>query len=157
IGGIEASRAHDSPASFFLCTPFASTSTVCHMDQRPRSMVSTSRRAWPRVRPAMWAAAVATVAIVVVCAVNSLRWVNRPFRGFFRWEKRLVPAVGDTDWSGYKAGVPFGSQLMVMDGQAVSSADQVYRRAAALPPGTPVTYTFAVTPELDRVTVVVAT
>lgn len=127
------------------------------MSEWLQPMASTSRRAWPRVGWGTWAAVAASLALITICAVNSLGWVNRPFPGFFLWENCLVPAVGDTDWTGYQAGIPFGSQLTTMDGQPVGSAGEVYRRVAALPPGTPLTYTFAVSADPAPVTVIVPT
>ena len=95
--------------------------------------------------------------IVLACALNSLRWINRPFPGFFLWENLFVPAVGDTDWSGYEAGLPYQSRLIAVNGHEVSSADQVYRVAAGVPAGTGVTYTFAVEPAAPPVTLTIPT
>ena len=79
---------------------------------------------------------------MVVCAVNSVRWIDRPFPGFLLWENLLVPAVSDTDWTGHEAGVPYLSRLQTMNGHPVASAAEVYRFAAHEPEGTPVRYTF---------------
>src|SRR5262249_46281358 len=127
------------------------------MNEWLQPMASMSKRGWPRVGWGIWAAAVVALALAAVCAVNSLGWVNRTFPGFFLWENRLVPAIGDTDWTGYQAGVPFGSRLMQVEGRPVNSATEVYHRVGALPPGTPITYTFAVTADPTPVAVTVPT
>ena len=105
-------------------------------------MTRTSKPAWPTVGWGAWAAAAIAAVIILTCTLNSLRWVNRPFPGFLLWENLLVPAVGDTDWTGYKAGVPFQSRLTAVNGQAVTSAEEVYRMAADRPVGTSLIYTF---------------
>jgi signal transduction histidine kinase len=120
-------------------------------------MTRTGRRAWPTVGWGAWTAAAVVATIILICTLNSLRWINRPFPGFFLWENLLVPAVGDTDWTGYRANVPFQSRLTAVDGQAVTSADEVYRIAAHVPVGTRLTYTFAVGTEAPLVTLAVDT
>jgi signal transduction histidine kinase len=80
-------------------------------------------------------------AIVVVCALSSLRWWGRPFPGFFLWDNGFVPAVGDRDWTGYGAGVPYQSRLVALDG-APATAATVYRTAEQQPVGTALRYTF---------------
>jgi two-component system sensor histidine kinase HydH len=142
-----------------VCTLFASISMLCDMRlennlmpvvrSAAHPMTRTMKRAWPRVGWSTWAAVVIAAAIILTCTVNSLHWINRPFPGFFLWENLLVPAVGDTDWTGYKAGIPLQSRLTAVNGQAVTSAAEVYRIAATSRVGTILTYTFlsdAVTP-----------
>ncbi|MBX3027099.1 GAF domain-containing protein [bacterium] len=99
-----------------------------------------SETGWPRGGWTFWIAAAAATAITLVCAANSLRWINRPFPGFFVWDNLFVPAVGDTDWTGYEAGIPYRSRLLTMDGQTLASAGALYARAAALPLGSAPTY-----------------
>ena len=102
-----------------------------------------SKHSWPAMRWNAWIAAAVAAVVVLICALNSLRWINRPFPGFFLWENLFVPAIGDTDWSGYEAGVPTQSRLLTVNGHPVGSADEVYRSIERLPIGTPIAYTFA--------------
>lgn len=102
-----------------------------------------SRSVWPTVGWKLWLVAGCAGAIVVTCTLNSLWWINRPFPGFFLWENFLVPAVGDTDWTGYQAGIPFQSRLIAVRGQPVTTIFEVYRLAASVPVGTALSYTFA--------------
>jgi signal transduction histidine kinase len=97
---------------------------------------------WARGGRAFWVAAAAAAALTLVCAVNSLRWIDRPFPGFFVWDNLFVPAVGDTDWTGYEAGVPYHGRVLAVDGTPLASAAALYERAAAVPLGTPLTYAF---------------
>jgi signal transduction histidine kinase len=97
---------------------------------------------WPSRGRAFWLAASAVTALIAVCALSSLRWWERPFPGFFLWANRFVPAVGDNDWTGYQAEVPYQSRLVSVDGAPVVDADQVYQRAAEVPIGTPLRYGF---------------
>ena len=97
---------------------------------------------WARIGRGFWGAAIAATAIVLLCAVNSAGWVNRQFPGFFLWENLFVPAVGDTDWTGYQAGVPYRSRLLAVDGRTVTSATQVYAAAERAPADTALRYAF---------------
>ncbi len=83
------------------------------------------------------------LALALTAGLNSLRWLQRPFPGFLLWGNLFVPAVGDTDWTGHRAGVPYQSRLVAVDGAPVASATQVYRRAASVPVGTRIAYRFA--------------
>jgi signal transduction histidine kinase len=107
-------------------------------------MTSTAKRVWPAINWGIWAVAILAAAITVVSTINSLHWINQPFPGFFLWENLLVPAVGDTDWTGYEAGLPFPARLLEMNGQPVRSAAGVYDAAAGVPVSTNFTYRFAV-------------
>ena len=106
-------------------------------------MTRASKRIWPEVGRGFWVAAGLSAAIILTCTLSSLRWLNRPFPGFFLWENLFVPAVGDTDWTGHQAGVPYQSRLLAMNGTAVVSAAEVYELAARLPVGTDVAYSFS--------------
>ncbi|MGH7786638.1 MAG: sensor histidine kinase [Candidatus Binatia bacterium] len=101
-----------------------------------------SETGWPAVGRWFWAAAAAAVALALVCGLSSARWLNRPFPGFFLWENRFVPAVGDTDWTGHRAGVPYQSRLMAIDGQPVATADEAYAAAESRPVGSVLHYEF---------------
>jgi signal transduction histidine kinase len=101
-----------------------------------------ARRILPAVGFGYWASAALAVALVAVCTVNSLRWIDRPFPGFLLWDNLLVPAVSDTDWTGHEAGVPWLSRLATVNGRPVTSAEEVYRIAERLPLGTEVEYGF---------------
>lgn len=115
-----------------------------------------SESSWPRGGRAFWIAAAAAVAITAVCTVNSLRWINRPFPGFFVWDNLFLPAVGDTDWTGYEAGVPFHGRVLAVDGAPLDSAGALYGRAAALPLGSIAHYEFEA-PDGARLTLPVRT
>lgn len=97
---------------------------------------------WPKVGRAFWGAAVVAAAITLLCAINSLAWLNRPFPGFFVWDNLFVPAVGDTDWTGIEAGLPYHARLQAIDGQPVHTAAAVYDAARRVPVGTPLRYEF---------------
>ncbi len=99
-------------------------------------------RRWPARGRRFWALAALAAAIVVVCALSSLRWWGRPFPGFFLWDNGFVPAVGDRDWTGYAAGVPYQSRLEAMEGVPVTTAAGVYDVAEQAPIGTPLRYAF---------------
>ena len=103
-------------------------------------MRAETRRPLPQ--RVFWGAAGAASIVILLCALNSVRWLNRPFPGFFVWENLFVPAVGDTDWTGYRAGVPFQTRVVAMDGRHVATAGELYAAVDRMPVGTAVRYTF---------------
>src|SRR5262249_20553585 len=113
--------------------------TPCRAPVRPNMR---GEPGWARIGRGFWGAAIAATAIVLLCAGNSAGWGNRQFPGFFLWENLFVPAVGDTDWTGYQAGVPYRSRLLAVDGRTVTSATQVYAAAERAPADTALRYAF---------------
>src|ERR1051326_2567936 len=130
------------------------------MEETPRIARQISsmraRTRWPLEQGAFWGAAAAASIVILLCTANSAQWLTRPFPGFFVWENLFVAAVGDTDWTGYQAGIPFQTRLVSVDGQRIASAVEVYRIVAALPDGTPVRYAFQ-PPTGDAVSIAVPT
>ncbi len=120
-------------------------------------MERASGRGWLAVSWKTWLVAACASVVAVTCALNSLRWINRPFPGFFLWENFLVPAVGETDWTGYQAAIPFNSQLVAVDGAPVTTVADVYHLAEARPVGTTMRYTFVIEPSAPEITLSVPT
>jgi len=87
--------------------------------------------------------AAAAAFITAVCVVDSALWVGRPFMGFLLGRNRIVAPIGLTYWSGLRAGVPFGSQLVAADGRPVERVASLVEQTWRMPVGTPVRYTFA--------------
>ena len=71
---------------------------------------------------------------------QSLRWVDRPFPGFFVLVTRVVPSIGLGHWSGSSVQGLYQSQVTAVDGRPVSTADDVYDYVLTKPVGTPVRY-----------------
>ncbi|MGH7787531.1 MAG: ATP-binding protein [Candidatus Binatia bacterium] len=91
-------------------------------------------------------AAGAAVAVVLICTFNSLLLINRAFPGFFIWPNLFVPAVGGPDWTGFEAGVPYDSRLVAVEGEPVSSPEDVYRAVRRVAVDSPVRYAFEIEP-----------
>jgi signal transduction histidine kinase len=83
------------------------------------------------------------VVISVTCTQRSLEWIGRPFNGFFMTRNRVVTPIALKHWSGPKAGVPYRSQLVAIDGQPVESVTQAIEAARQAGPGRVLNYTFA--------------
>lgn len=79
---------------------------------------------------------------VVLAIVSVSTQVGRPSPGFVVWQNLVVPAIGADDWPGRRAGVPMRTVLLAVEGEPVSQASDLYRRIAAVPPGTVLEYTF---------------
>jgi signal transduction histidine kinase len=80
-----------------------------------------------------------TVAIRVT--TDSLAWVDRPFPGFLVLDNRVIASIGLRHWSGDQVDPPlYQSQVVSVDGEPITTADQIYARVYARPPGTPIRY-----------------
>jgi signal transduction histidine kinase len=86
--------------------------------------------------------AIGLLGIVVATrtTLTSAAWVGRTFPGFLIMPSRLVPSIGLGHWTGSTTADLYQSQVLAVDGVAVSTADEAYARAAAMPPGTLVRY-----------------
>jgi signal transduction histidine kinase len=89
--------------------------------------------------------AIATVvaAVVLVCIADSTVWVGRPFMGFLLGRNRIVAPIGFAHWTGIRAGVPFGSELVSVEARPVDSTSVLVEETWARRVGTPMHYVFA--------------
>jgi signal transduction histidine kinase len=76
------------------------------------------------------------------CTVGGAALLGRPFPGFFVAENRQLPSGGRFEWTGLRAAVPFHARVVAVDGTPVASRSEIDARTAAVPIGTPLTYTF---------------
>jgi signal transduction histidine kinase len=97
-------------------------------------------RAPTRVR--LCAVAIGLLGIVVATrtTLTSTAWVGRTFPGFLLLPNRVVPSIGLANWSGSTVADLYQSQVVAVDGEPVSSAEEAYEQAAARRPGTIVRY-----------------
>src|SRR5881296_2875197 len=71
------------------------------------------------------------VAIFVVCTVNAVGWIGRPFSGFLFLEKGIAVSIGRGEWSETRyRNVPF-ARVLAVDGRPVSSGRNVHAYVAA--------------------------
>jgi signal transduction histidine kinase len=81
--------------------------------------------------------------LVVVCALNTTRWVGTSFPGFFVMANRVVASIELPDWGSGQPSRLFQGEILAVDGRQAGSSADVYAQAHAQPPGTPVEYTVA--------------
>src|SRR5262245_17243779 len=88
------------------------------------------------------ALAIGLLGIVVATrtTITSAAWVGRTFPGFLLIPSRVVPSIGLANWSGSTVADLYQSQVVAVDGRAVSSPEEVYDAVAATAPGTIVRY-----------------
>lgn len=90
---------------------------------------------------ALAAAAATTIVLTVLAAVGARSWIGQPFAGFFLRADRTIAAVGRAAWTDVAAGVVYDRTVLAVDGIRVLSADDLHRRVAAKPVGSPIVYT----------------
>jgi signal transduction histidine kinase len=95
------------------------------------------------IRAALIAAGGLAAILLTVVGLNTRRWVDTTFPGFFVMSNRVVPSIvplgESTDASPSRF---FQHQVLAVDGKPVATAHDVYDLVRARPPGTPVRYTF---------------
>ena len=97
--------------------------------------------------------AVVCLGIVVLCTVNSLQWIGKPFPGFLIMGNRVVPSAGLYHWSGLKAANIFMCEVFSANGEPLTSAGQLWQLVGSLEPGTAVDYVFRRGDELLPLTI----
>src|SRR3989442_6058507 len=108
----------------------------------PETFLTTPRES-TAVRLGAIAIGLAAIVLATRTTITSSAWVGRVFPGFVLLDNRVVASVGLANWSGTAVPGLYQSQVMAVNGVAVSSTADAYARVAALPPGTPVRYPLA--------------
>ena len=80
------------------------------------------------------------VVIIIVCLVNAISWVNKPFPGFFLYDFPYVGTFSAEDWAGRKAGLKVLDRVVSIDGQPVWQGEDVLQAVSQKQPGTPLKY-----------------
>lgn len=95
-----------------------------------------------RSRRAIVAATLAIAALVLtaVCAFNSAHWIGKTFPGFFVMSNRVIASVSLPHWPAADHDI-FQRAVIAVNRLPVADGREVYRRVAAAPPGTALTYT----------------
>jgi signal transduction histidine kinase len=101
----------------------------------------------PRERPRPPSLALIVLPFVAVigilCTIHGASWISRTYPGFFLWRNNFVPAIGVIDSDAVRAGLPYHSRLIAVDGRSVDTRDDVDGIVQSAPPGTLFRYTFA--------------
>src|SRR5262245_48124955 len=71
---------------------------------------------------------------------TSRAWVGRVFPGFLVLDNRVIASVGLPGWPGAGVAGLYESEVTAVDGAPVASGAEIYARAGAVEPGTPVRY-----------------
>ena len=65
---------------------------------------------------------VLTVLIIgIVCIINAVQWVNKPFAGFLINERMVLGNVGQYHWTGTQAGLKFPDKILKANGKVIAS------------------------------------
>jgi signal transduction histidine kinase len=82
----------------------------------------------------------ATLLLAIRVTITSSAWVGSPFPGFMVLDNRVIASVGLAGWPGGQIPGLYQSQIVSVNGRAVTSAAEIRAAVAALPVGTPVRY-----------------
>lgn len=85
-------------------------------------------------------AALMAVALTALIAVGARSWIDRPFAGFFVLADRSVAPVGRAQWSNPASPRFYDRTVIAVDGAVITDGDDLHRRVASKPVGSPLTY-----------------
>ena len=91
--------------------------------------------------------------VSVICFINALSWLNKPFAGFLVYHPPYVDSLGIRDWPGKKAGLKYLDHIRSIDEQPVLEGQDLVRAVREKQPGTPVRYRVESKNEIREVTV----
>jgi signal transduction histidine kinase len=100
----------------------------------------TTPRASRVVRLFAIAIGVAGVALATRTTISSSQWVGRPFPGFVVLDNRVIASVGLGHWSESRIAGLYQSEVVAVDGEAITTTAQLYDRVRARAPGSPFRY-----------------
>ena len=81
---------------------------------------------------------------MIIAAISfylALSLVNRPFPGFIIYQFARVGSLGETEWTGARAGIKLQDKIVSVDGRPVHTGGQIFDYSRKVPPGTPIQYT----------------
>jgi len=78
--------------------------------------------------------------LTVYCFIGGLYWINKPFAGILLYEFPHVSPLGDTQWSGYRAGLKLLDRIDTVDGQTITRGGQFVDIVKGKAEGTSIDY-----------------
>jgi hypothetical protein len=108
---------------------------------RHANSTPAARRAAHFSDAAFVATGLVAVTLTALVAFGARTWIDRPFAGFFLRADRTIAAVGRSSWSGVTRARLYDRTLVAIDGVTIDDSDDLERRIAAAPVGTPFAYT----------------
>jgi signal transduction histidine kinase len=90
--------------------------------------------------------------LTLTCSVTSSRWIDTPFPGFFVMANRVVASVSLPYWEVAHQSHIYQHVVVAVNGQPVTTAEELYAFVRRLPPGSPLTYTLEKDGHISQVT-----
>lgn len=85
--------------------------------------------------------ALLAVGLALTCSVTGARWIDTSFPGFFVMANRVVASVSLPHWPVARYSQIYQQAVVAVNGQPVTTAEELYALVRHLPPGSSVTYT----------------
>lgn len=95
----------------------------------------------------------ATGGLTFVCGVNSTRWIDSTFPGFFVLDNRVVASISLSHWPIAAQPQHYQHEVVAVNGQPVTTTAVLYAQVRQLPAGTLLTYTLAYHGQHTEVTI----
>ncbi|UCE87005.1 MAG: GAF domain-containing protein, partial [Deltaproteobacteria bacterium] len=81
------------------------------------------------------------VAIGVICTIDSVQWLGKPFPGFLLNERMFVNGMGRYSWTGSLEGLNFPDKILTANGAPLATPEDLQRIVRQTPVGEPIDYT----------------
>ncbi|NOT56082.1 MAG: hypothetical protein HOP18_15900 [Deltaproteobacteria bacterium] len=85
----------------------------------------------------------ATGGLTLGCGINSARWIDSTFPGFFVLDNRVIASISLSHWPIAAQPRYYQHEVVAVNGQPVTTTAALYTQISQLPARTPVTYTLA--------------
>lgn len=105
-----------------------------------------------RTRGLAFLLVVAVIGLALICIASSLRWVHATVPGFFVLGNRVVASVSLPHWSVTQHPEMFQQAVIAVNGQMVTTPEEIYQSVRQLPPGSAITYTLEKQGRLSYIT-----
>jgi class 3 adenylate cyclase len=78
--------------------------------------------------------------IGLICFIQALAWIDKPFSGFLVNERLIVSGIGQPSWTGFRAGMRVPDKILQADNQPILTPWELEEVVRQIPEGRPITY-----------------
>ena len=89
----------------------------------------------------------------LICLINALQWINKPFAGFMMNPRHVIVTTGQQHWTGVQAGIKILDKMLLADDRTIKSMGDLDEVVKRNPIGDSVTYSIERKGEIIEVTI----
>ena len=89
----------------------------------------------------------------IICFINALQWINKPFAGFMMNPRHVIVTTGQYHWTGIQEGIKLLDKILLADDRTIRSMSDLEEVVANKPVGEPVAYSIERKGEIIKVAI----